>query len=907
MVTKYLSKSNMPIRNIITCMLIIFVLVFLFLPNFAFASTPSLIETINKEGVTKAWTSVLSLVNYFIIFVLIAIGLANILRINIETYAIKKILPSLIIAVVLANFSRLFCLAILEVVQVLTVWAQNFGADAGSWGSTGVGGLLKAFFSQVFNWGDKISQIKIAVSPSSSGLAAFWTGFTTIPSMIGGFILGFILIIIALIIFLILFFLLLIREVVVVVLVAVSPLAFISLALPMTNQYFKMWWENFSKWTFMPVIAYFVMALGLRVSPVFGASSFIKFFFLLGVLITAIIVPFKLGGSIMGAWGSLGNFLLKAPRLAGGVTENMGKKRGSAGMENFGAKLKKYGSYTDVGTYVNASKKILGTLEEDRQNQAIREVGGSPLMRKYVAPDFFKKLVYERSGAVQSQRSPGDIMKNIEEDMADKSKGLFGKTLSNKDLSSLKNGEDAVNYQSMVHQLIQKYNTLSRSPSVIARAEAANIQQFLDSNKVPWDNTPQGVAPGSPAKGFSGWQPQAISDAAVSSPTQGQGGTGETGGGISVSGRGLSIGGKAGSSAVTILNTKELAEDEARAGMRIGKAFGGTSGSTSFTQPSPEEQSDLYRAQGLAKAHFAKTPFLSFSDDIAQESYMGSAPGVLATKYAPRPGGAIDLGQASELTRQIESYQNKLKSDMPKLAEIEQDVSFSANIRPENAAEIKEQAYEQLKHLNSITDSGMTPSDTDIELSTNILAKVNPKYQFKLGAVNTTDVKRDLKRAFKAARVADKLKNVSKNMTPAEIDTKRKVIAKEEVEIDRIENSISGLTQKLEKSIDSPDSIDIQRNIEVNVHDLYNIAKGSSKNKLKGDKASELSKNIVKSIQNELKQGLKISDIFNKEDFRNSIVKQVESAVANVQSTVQNTVANQANNATQNTPTPPTA
>jgi hypothetical protein len=358
-----------------------------------------------------------------------------------------------------------------------------------------------------------------------------------------------------------------------------------------------------------------------------------------------------------------------------------------------------------------------------------------------------------------------------------------------------------------------------------------------------------------------------------------------------------------------------LAEDEARARMRIGKAFGGTSGSTSFAQPTPESQKDLHYAQGLAKAQLGTLPYLNDSaiNNIAQESYMGSEPGVLAAKHTPKlQNGAINLGQESELTRQIELFQTTLKSKMPKLEAIDQNVSLSTQINPQqDISEIKSQIQDRLKEFKDVASKGdsLSEDSTTITLSKKILAKVNYKYNYDIKGISTSSIQQDLERALKAARISEKLQNASKGLSPEEIKMKRKVIAKQQYEIDDIGNTLSAQADSLKKLIDTnisnnPIATDISNKIQVNIH---NIADISGKTTLTGDKAAEISQSILKSIQTDLKQGLKLDDIVNDEKFRDSIVKQVESAVANVQSTVQNTVANQANTATQNTPTPPTA
>src|SRR3989304_10477514 len=70
----------------------------------------SLSTQLRKNNFIKeAWKNVLALLNAVVVLGLIFIALANMLRINVETYEIRRMLPAIIIGVILANFSYLIC------------------------------------------------------------------------------------------------------------------------------------------------------------------------------------------------------------------------------------------------------------------------------------------------------------------------------------------------------------------------------------------------------------------------------------------------------------------------------------------------------------------------------------------------------------------------------------------------------------------------------------------------------------------------------------------------------------------------------------------------------------------------------------------------------------------------------
>ena len=79
----------------------------------------TLAESIQHSFVKKAWKYVLALLNGIVVLGLIIVALANILRLNIETYHIKRMLPSIIIGVILANFSYLICRVVIDLAQVV--------------------------------------------------------------------------------------------------------------------------------------------------------------------------------------------------------------------------------------------------------------------------------------------------------------------------------------------------------------------------------------------------------------------------------------------------------------------------------------------------------------------------------------------------------------------------------------------------------------------------------------------------------------------------------------------------------------------------------------------------------------------------------------------------------------------
>lgn len=231
-----------------------------------------------REFVITAWGSVRTFIDVFVILGLILIAFANVFHISIDTYTVKKSLPGLILGVVLANFSLFICRALVDVNAVVgTQLAGGFEDVAKTY--TGIITPFLAGGSTMF------------FLPG----AQLW-GFLLIAAILLGIFGGIVAIA----------FLLYIRLAVMYVLVAVSPLAFLSLGLPITRSFFQKWWGEMLRWTFMPVVIFFI----LNLVGMFGQSaaatkeiSILNLMIVIAFTYAAFLVPFKLGGAVMGFWG----------------------------------------------------------------------------------------------------------------------------------------------------------------------------------------------------------------------------------------------------------------------------------------------------------------------------------------------------------------------------------------------------------------------------------------------------------------------------------------------------------------------------------------------------------------------------------------------------------------------------
>jgi len=238
---------------------------------------------VDKSTIRAVWGYFMHLTNIILIVMVVVVAFSEMLHLQIDTYGLKKILPTFLLGVLAANFSFIICRLIID-----------------------VGNAANLLFLHEINnavWGsnmDFLSAFNPSYKQSADGATMIWIG-------VMGFF-DFLFAIAVAILKLYISFVLLARDWVILALVAVSPGAFIALAFPPTKQYFGKWWSMILKWTFMPVAINAIIWFAAIISHIFS-NVLVNFFIYLGALYLASKVPTQMGGGIMQRWTGL----LKAP------------------------------------------------------------------------------------------------------------------------------------------------------------------------------------------------------------------------------------------------------------------------------------------------------------------------------------------------------------------------------------------------------------------------------------------------------------------------------------------------------------------------------------------------------------------------------------------------------------------
>jgi hypothetical protein len=205
---------------------------------------------VDSAAVSKGWVLVRDVCNMLFVVVLLVIAFGEILRL--KSYQLKAMLPKVILAAVLVNFSKLICALIIDAAQVaMMTFVNGYQATAGANIVVGLGltKLLK------FN--------------EQSGTTA---GTDMTPwDITVGIVLAIIMMIATLLVVFFIALILVVRIVILWFLIVLSPVAFLSGAVPIKAIQSKSseWWNRFGSYVAIgPVMAFFLwLSLSIMANP----------------------------------------------------------------------------------------------------------------------------------------------------------------------------------------------------------------------------------------------------------------------------------------------------------------------------------------------------------------------------------------------------------------------------------------------------------------------------------------------------------------------------------------------------------------------------------------------------------------------------------------------------------------
>lgn len=195
---------------------------------------------LDNPAVQTGWFLVRDICNMFFVLILLVIAFAQILRV--ERYEIKKMLPAVIKAAILVNFSKLICGLIIDFGQVVMLtFVSGFQSTAGGNLIVGIGL-------------DKIMKLNPGSQEAGQPPAGFEVTDITIA-----LILAILLMVATIFVTGALCILLLLRMVMLWFLIVTSPAAFVLSTVPFGQKYAGDWWTKFG-WNVAvgPLVAFFL-------------------------------------------------------------------------------------------------------------------------------------------------------------------------------------------------------------------------------------------------------------------------------------------------------------------------------------------------------------------------------------------------------------------------------------------------------------------------------------------------------------------------------------------------------------------------------------------------------------------------------------------------------------------------
>ena len=299
------------------------------------------VEVISNPAMVNAWGVMRSIANVAFVIAFLIIIFSQLSSVGITNYGVKKMLPRLVVAAILVNLSYLICQIAVDVSNILGYSIYNMFAGFQNYTQTSGGVIADA-------------------STNPAGIAVIVAGVVA-GSLTLVFAVTVPVLLAALLALMMIVLILFGRTALIVLLVVISPLAFVAYLLPNTEQWFKKWYKMFSSLLLLfPIVAVVFGAAGLAAgilnASAIAASDKMGQIIAVGVAtIPLFIVPSLLKNSLSAA-GTIGT------KLAGLSSKASGRVSGKVRDTSKLSQLKKY---NDQQGQVRRAK-ILGGVDPRR-------------------------------------------------------------------------------------------------------------------------------------------------------------------------------------------------------------------------------------------------------------------------------------------------------------------------------------------------------------------------------------------------------------------------------------------------------------------------------------------------------------------------------------------------------------
>jgi len=210
---------------------------------------PTILSSGDNSGAKQGWDFFRNIANAIFAVIFLWIIFSQISNVGVSNYGIKKILPRLIIGALLVNLSYYLCQIFVDLSNILGHTLKDaLEAGAGKIGTE----------SEAAGWISPIAAALVGVG----GVATFAALAIGIPTLAAGFLA-----------IMTVFIILVVRQAGIILLVAISPVAFAAWLLPNTEDLFKKWMKMFRGLLLVFPIISLLYGAGKLAGAVLAASA----------------------------------------------------------------------------------------------------------------------------------------------------------------------------------------------------------------------------------------------------------------------------------------------------------------------------------------------------------------------------------------------------------------------------------------------------------------------------------------------------------------------------------------------------------------------------------------------------------------------------------------------------------
>lgn len=269
------------------------------------------------NNVAAAWGTFRDMANVVFVILLLVVIFSQITGVGINNYGIKKLLPKMIVAAILINLSYVICQIAIDLSNILGNGLQNLFEAMGN--NLSMAESINIAGDDALTLDSAIANVALpsaAVLAAIVGVAAvFANPFILISVLVSAVSILFSLFF--------LFLLLVARKAAVIVLVAISPLAFVCYMLPNTKSLFDKWFKGMEGLLLLYPICGLIVGGGgyvskLLLSTSFGEGGFVQVF---AAMIVGIIPIFFIPTLLKNSFSAIGNIGAKISGIGQGLSK----------------------------------------------------------------------------------------------------------------------------------------------------------------------------------------------------------------------------------------------------------------------------------------------------------------------------------------------------------------------------------------------------------------------------------------------------------------------------------------------------------------------------------------------------------------------------------------------------------